>query len=257
MVKIEDLLHRRTDLSTFLVHLTRDADCSARDNLISILEAGLIEARTPLGPARHLEKHLSGTIASQKVVCLTETPLEHVWMMLEEIEKRQIQFRPYGLATTKAAARHAGANPVWYSDMTKVGRTWPLKHMGDLVAAAVLHATVDGEVDADVLADDPFLQLTPYFETMGPTGTPGEHKEFWWEREWRMVGDYHLGHPRRWVAVLAPEGDHEALRAELEERDIDAGWAKRPMLDPSWGLERMIAHLAKVNEDYIGPFTER
>lgn len=128
---------------------------------------------------------------------------------------------------------------------------------GDLVARAVEHAIIDGEIDADVLADDPFLQLTPYFETMGPTATPGEHKEFWWEREWRMVGDYHLGHPRRWVAVLAPEDDHEALRAELEERDIDAVWAKRPMLDPSWGLERMIAHLAKVNEDYIGPFTER
>lgn len=66
MAKIEDLLHRRTDLSTFLVHLTRDGDASARDNLISILEAGLIEARTPLGPARHLEEHLSGTIASKR-----------------------------------------------------------------------------------------------------------------------------------------------------------------------------------------------
>ena len=40
MAKIEDLLQRRTDLSTFLVHLTREGDGnSALENLISIIDS--------------------------------------------------------------------------------------------------------------------------------------------------------------------------------------------------------------------------
>ncbi|GAA2080817.1 hypothetical protein IDH50_03195 [Aeromicrobium tamlense] len=259
MVKIQDLLHRRTDLSTFLVHLSRDGGPghSARENLISILAAGQITAGNPLGPARELEPVLEGTGVTQRVVCLTETPLEHVWMMLEQIEGRQVQFAPYGLATTKVAARVAGANPVWYTDMTKYGRTWPLSYMNDLVEQACARATVDGELRPTLLANEPFLRIAPYFETMGPTNGPGLNKEFWWEREWRMVGDYHLGNPKRWMALLAPEADHESLRADIAEIDADPGWAKRPILDPYWGLERMLAELAEVNPDYIGPFTSR
>jgi hypothetical protein len=40
MATIEELLHRRTDLSTFLVHFTRDygtPEVPARENLLSIL----------------------------------------------------------------------------------------------------------------------------------------------------------------------------------------------------------------------------
>jgi hypothetical protein len=52
-LQIEDLLARRSDLSTFVVHLTRRTDdgCSAAENLRSILEGEVIEARTPFGPA--------------------------------------------------------------------------------------------------------------------------------------------------------------------------------------------------------------
>jgi hypothetical protein len=52
MVAIERLLHRRSDLSTFLVHLTRDrSDDDARDNLLGILAARKVEARRALGMA--------------------------------------------------------------------------------------------------------------------------------------------------------------------------------------------------------------
>src|SRR5438552_2656405 len=97
-----DLPHRRTDLSTFLVHLTHDyGDTTARENLLSIAENNMIEARKALGPAAWLEEHLAGTVASQKVACFTETPLEHTWMMLEEIDGRSVHFEPFGLAVTK------------------------------------------------------------------------------------------------------------------------------------------------------------
>lgn len=57
---IEELLHRRGDLSTFLVHLTRAGmGFTARQNLLSIIAEGVIEARTPLGMAREHEAVLA------------------------------------------------------------------------------------------------------------------------------------------------------------------------------------------------------
>jgi hypothetical protein len=33
-------------------------------------------------------------------------------------------------------------------------------------------------------------------------------------------------------------------------------WGKRPILDPRWGLERMIAAMAKISDEHIGPFPD-
>lgn len=256
MARIEDLLQRRTDLSTFLVHLTRaDGDTSALENLKSIIKGCKINARTPLGPAAHLEPYLSATSATQKVVCFTETPLEHVWMMLEEIEGRSIRFEPYGLAIAKTTAREAGFNPVWYSDISRRGVEWPATSVNKLVAEAVAKATGStGKVDEAVLSNHPALKITPFFEQMGPT--QGARKEFWWEREWRKIGDYYMSNPGYIVALLAPESEHSELSKFAQ--DVDARqnwcWACRPILDPRWGLEQMIATLAKVEERHRGPF---
>lgn len=43
--QIEELLHRRTDLSTFVIHWTRDYEgTTAKDNLTSILKSHTLEA---------------------------------------------------------------------------------------------------------------------------------------------------------------------------------------------------------------------
>ena len=55
MRSIEQVLNRRADLSTFLVHLTRADDerhTSALENLSSILDESRIRARTPYGAAK-------------------------------------------------------------------------------------------------------------------------------------------------------------------------------------------------------------
>src|SRR4051794_30634633 len=76
--EINALLNRRSDLSTFVVHLTKDGDdgTTAHDNLVAILTDNTIEARTPRG-------WISGLTDAQKrsakVVCFSETPLEHVY----------------------------------------------------------------------------------------------------------------------------------------------------------------------------------
>lgn len=263
MVDIKSLLQRRTDLSTFLVHLTRAGQDgqSARQNLLSILngdatdEASAIAARRPLGFARDYEPHLSGSSATQCVVCFTETPLEHIWMMLEDIDNRDMQFAPWGLATTKTAARKAGCNPVWYTNKSSEG--WgknPRTYVDKLIKDAASRCKVGDDIDSEKLRAEPIFRITPFIEDMG-TSIDGVPKEFWWEREWRHVGDYHLTFPSRIVALLAPEDDHESFKAQLNELKLTL-WAQRPLLDPRWGLEQMLATLAGVNNDYIGPFPD-
>lgn len=73
-----EILNRRSDLSTFLVHLTRDFEgASARDNLRSILKERRIKARTVFGHFKLHPEEQGHDLESQKCVCLTETLLEH------------------------------------------------------------------------------------------------------------------------------------------------------------------------------------
>ena len=252
--KIEDLLHRRTDLSTFLVHLTRDVGKrSAQENLVSMIDAGVIEAVTPMGMATSLDKHLGDGPATQRAVSFTETPLEHTWMMVRDIENRQQAFKPYGLVFSKTTCRRKGCNPVWYLDITK-GHDWLTTPVNDLVDRARKDSrTRLGTTRSDVLEQQSILRLTPFIEQMG--NPAGLRKEFWWEREWRHAGDFGFT-PRKAVAVLAPESEHEDLTDEIA--DLDTRWERRrvPLLDPSWGLERMIAALARIDPDDAGPWPE-
>jgi Putative abortive phage resistance protein AbiGi, antitoxin len=260
MARIEDLLHRRTDLSTFLVHLTRATGTTARENLIAMITGGdegvmAIKARSAFGPGRDYDKYL-GDVATQKVVCFTETPLEHIWMMLENIEGRSTQFEPWGLATTKTAARKAGCSPVWYTN--KSAERWdknPGKYVRRMIEEAVTRSKqTNGDIDCALLQAEPVFRITPFIEEMGHS-MEGVPKEFWWEREWRHVGDFSLGFPSRIVAILAPEGEHDSLRAEMEN-SASGKWLERPIIDPHWGLERMISAMSRVNPKYLGPFPD-
>lgn len=116
---IKELLARRSDLSTFLIHLTREypEGTPAKDNLKSILNDKLIEARNAYGSAISRLESLKADNAdnsnTQMVVCFTETPLEHVRLLVEPIEGRKYKFEPYGIAITKRTARVWDVNPAW------------------------------------------------------------------------------------------------------------------------------------------------
>ncbi|MFC9689838.1 abortive infection system antitoxin AbiGi family protein [Kribbella sp. NPDC056951] len=240
--RIEQLLHRRTDLSTFLVHLTKDTENhTARDNLLSIAESRTIEARSPFGLAKQHDQLLHRTRATQRVVCFSETPLEHTWMMVRDIHGRQESFTKYGLVFTKAICRRRGCNPVWYLDIS-VGHDWLSNPVNRQVDRAIAESTVEGTVDSRRLALQDILRLTPFMEKMGNPN--GQRKEFSWEREWRHVGDFSFKSVENVVALLAPEDDHSALRD-----DLSYSWKRRsiPLIDPDWGLERMISVLSGVS----------
>lgn len=89
---------------------------------------------------------------------------------------------------------------------------------------------------------------------MGDWSTDGNtnRKEFWWEREWRRVGNFFI-EPFSTVALLAPSSDHSELRSFLNTLHR---WSSKdvPILDPGWGLERMIAVMSGVSDHLLGPF---
>ena len=66
MTSIGEILRGRTDLSAFIVHLTKGAD--AEDNIKSMLTAGRIEARHPHGWNQATLQN-----ADANAVCFTET----------------------------------------------------------------------------------------------------------------------------------------------------------------------------------------
>ena len=245
---IKELLHRRTDLSTFVIHWSRDTDdgVTALDNLKRILDSGLLKARSPMGAAGYTlrsmrqegtlgEKALDKALRTQHVVCFTETPLEQAWSIVCDIEGRENRLKPYGLAFTKVQARTLGINPVWYLDMTP-GHDWLTNHVATLVKRAALEGT---------FGDDPISKLTPFMEGMGKwnIGPSTSKKEFWWEREWRHVGNLQFD-PFACAVVLCPELDFDEVQALVEPKK----GRTVPLIDPNWGLEHIIAKLANVPE---------
>jgi hypothetical protein len=246
--QIEELLHRRTDLSTFVIHWTRDyAGTNAKDNLRNILMSRTLEARTARGVGQHALRKLceaeqlseadyNSALASQHVVCFSEAPLEQAWSFVCTIIGRECELRPFGLAFRKQRARLMGINPVWYTDATPAaGRSdeWLSNEVGHLVARATRQ-------EGGLLAD-PIARIAPFVEVMGTW--EGRQKEFWWEREWR-----HLGNLTFSLADVAVVLCHEQDMADFEPFTLSESGRTVPLLDPQWGLERMIAHLAGASD---------
>jgi hypothetical protein len=243
--QIRKILHRRTDLSTFVVHLTRrrDQNYSAVDALVDIAKARRLEARTPMGWANAQDVANDPARQSQRVVCFSETPLEHINLMCGQIEGRAVAMEPYGLALTKLKARKLGINPIWYIDMTggADSHDWRLSRTLDGLRDAL---AIQAQADNENFHTYALARLFPFLEQMGTWGV-GNRKEFWWEREWRHVGDVRL--PHTGLLWLCPESDIANVNAR-------AGYELEPWLDPTWGLEEIIARLAGFPLNEVSPF---
>lgn len=234
-MNINELLARRTDLSGFVVHLTRkwDHEHSPRGNLRSILKSQIIEARSPFGPAVQLLQRKGGPdLQSQNCVSFSETPLEHLYCLTQRIVKKRFNLSSYGLAFTKMTARRRGANPVWYVDITPA-HDWLMNPINKLIEKDVKRRKK--------FRNSPLAQVAPFIEQMGSglgRSGYGYRKEFWWEREWRHRGNFRFDlHD---VALgLAPQGRINEFESFTEKLG-----RKIPFVDPKWNLERMVAHLS-------------
>lgn len=241
-ITIGELLNRRTDLSTFVVHLTRTRDLAwtAKASLMSIAADQIIQAKTPRGWARDQDDATDPAKQSQRVVCFSETPLEHVDTLAADIAGRENRLEPWGLVFTKMTARRAGVNPVWYVDKT------PGQATGWEIGTALDQLTE--EAKASGFHSHPSAKVLPFFEHMGTWPTTGGQKEFWWEREWRKRGSFpfRLEQVVCWIVPAVDQVDFikhvQGLSPAAPVRCIDA----------KWSLERIIAQLT--GQSPISPF---
>jgi hypothetical protein len=235
-VDIGQLLRKRRDLSTFVVHFTRKRDdgIGAGKNLKGILRSETIEARSAYGPAASvLNETKSRELGSQKCVSFSETPLDHLDCLTSEITGRRVSLSPFGIAITKTTARRMGVNPVWYVDITP-GHDWLMKPINQLLEEELKRRRK--------FSRSPLAKLTPFIEQMGSglgRSGYGYRKEFWWEREWRHPGDFRFTLPL--IAMgFAPQ--HRIKEFENFTKNLGR---KLPFVDPNWGLDKMITHLAE------------
>ena len=238
--KVEDLLKKRKDISTLIVHIVRDhkrdkdgEDMEARDILLQILKENKLRAKnihgwlssdSRLTNIEEVEKY-----HPQKTVNFTESPFEFLKMMTEDIEGRNHDFQPYGLIFSRRVARKKGCNPVWYIDVTPEKR-----NLEDSIYKAMGIASWSQENHEEkVKIENPkneIFALTPFLERKGPWGADRNgRKEFWWEREWRHVGDMELS-PKDVVAVIAPAKEQDAFREKFK----GSLWEDVKLLDIEW-----------------------
>jgi hypothetical protein len=160
------------------------------------------------------------------VVCFSETPLEHIYSLYQEIPGRSVRLSPYGIAFTKAVARDKGANPIWYVDQTP-GHTWEISD--------ALNSLQDLAVKSGDFGRHPASKVLPFIEQMGDwRSAGGTIKEFSWEREWRHRGSF-VFFPSEVALVLCPDDEIAMYEKHFDCRAID----------PKWSLERMVEKLAK------------
>jgi hypothetical protein len=217
MPRLDIAVRGRRDLSSFLVHLTRDLPAAgARDNLVSILRRGRIEARTPFGYAKTIATRKPSLAVSQSVVCFSEAPLSEVARLAGPMPGRQYPLAEYGVAFKKSVARARGVNPVWYFEI------------GSAVDTALQNL-----FNQAVVSESPMLQpmwsLFPFMEGTGRLHS-GRMKEFSWEREWRHVGDFEFER-QELALVIAPEPAHRALTGTYGVHCVDVNWTFDRMLD--------------------------
>jgi len=197
---------KRTDLSTFLVHLTRDYNgIKAYKNLDNILTNRKIEARNAYGLFQY-------DTNAKKVVCFTEAPLDQIKTFIEEkIPGRKIELSSYGLVFTQRAVIEKGGNPTFYINTCK-DTTYK-----DAIKSISRRLTNDAD----------FLKLKPFFNEFG------KKIDFYWEREWRVPGDFTFDY-KDVVVGLCPE--------EAIER-YEGNFNKVKFIDPCWALEEIIIKL--------------
>jgi hypothetical protein len=162
-------------------------------------------------------------------------------LLHKPIDGRQFEFSPYGIAVTKKQARGSGANPIWYLDITP-GHDWLTQPVDTLVEQAIATGNFNAQ---------PIARLAPFIEQMGTSnGARGRQyrKEFWWEREWRKVGNLMLPNP---FIVICPEADIAYFRHVIDNHELRINAA---FIAADWGLEQIIANLAGFSRDDIEIF---
>ena len=211
-ISLEEFLDEKSDYSHLLVHLTRsDEFMPASEVLSCILNECTLRAYNPFCVwIESLNKSPNSSLRKLfNVVCFTETPIDQIRVLLEQLQGRKHQFEPYGLVFKKSYIREKGGNPVFY-----VTRE----------IARPLHALFDKQETVVDVEECRLLALTTLCEA---------GNDWHWEREWRVVGNLQF----------ALDDIYCGLCPEDEIVDFEYGYEPVVFIDPRWSSGRVLNKL--------------
>lgn len=203
-----------SDVSDYVVHLTRGERDDAYENIMGILSGHkLLPGPDPFGCARGIPE----VRESQRSVCFSEIPLDR----LGRLEDRRSK---YGIGFSKKFAITNQTHPVWYVENGSELQ----RHIRSIVD----RAQAEGDWEHPIWKATPFVDF--------PGDYHGGAYRFEWEREWRHVGEFRFAMSD--VAFLfVPEYLHEKARRFFEDLSHEHGGPIYlcPYLDPAWTDERI------------------
>ena len=214
----------RSDLSRFVVHLTRDDTqdfsdgASAADNFGSIVESRTIIAAKPHClhwrkiPRKHKRKF--------SVCCFTEVPLSELHLLTREIPGRQVRLSEYGFVFSRDFLISKGAQPALY--INSYNRNDYLREAADTLYDISKQKDFRGGM---------LHRFLPYLNAMN------EKYDFTWEREWRVLGNL-VFRPRDIVCVVLPTNGAEDWRMKFMQRGV-------PVISPGWSTEEIVWELSQ------------
>ena len=214
----------RSDISRFVVHITRDDTKnysngqSARKNLKAILRECRVGAFSP--HCLHVKQIPEENHDDFAVCCFTETPLSELHLLTRHIPGRSIELSDYGIVFSRQFLISKGAQPALYLNLYDNNQ----------------HLREAARNICDIVSENGFRRtglahLLPFLNTMN------ERHDFAWEREWRIAGDLHFD-ARDIVAVIVPETGERMLTRKYLERGI-------PVISPGWSTERIVAEFSE------------
>ncbi len=229
----------RSDFSNFIVHLTKGN--KAAKNLINILKQQTIEAKKVhcvFGP-KIISKQLGFTSKLRnafKTVCFTETPIDQIQKLTEEMPERNIKLKPYGLVFSRDYLLEKGANPAFYLNSKGTALKKYLIDQFDYNFSGIKKYKEWKEQE-----DDFYREIIQYYSLINDMSS---RYDFSWEREWRYCGNFKFNYTNL-VAIVAeaPKKFHQQCEPEIPDKK-KRYFNRTPIISPSWNYEDIISELS-------------
>ncbi len=220
-----DFLDKKKDYSPLLVHLTREGEINgvamtARYRLNSILSDKTLKAFNYkyclFGP--NLASQSSSLQDKFKVVCFTETPVDQIDVLLEDVIERDFKLEPYGLVFEKKYIREKGGNPVFYVT----------KDIARAIYRSLFQSLCDNKLPDNVTPEQAskLLALVTVCE---------EGNDWHWEREWRIVGNLEFNLSDIYCGLCREE----------EISYFESSYPGVEFISPAWGIARILDKLVE------------
>lgn len=230
----------RSDLSPFLIHLTRKTDSGvALENLASMLGDQRIKAQSVQNLFMHEPRRLGfSDLLTKKFrsVSFTEIPLEQIRVVTDPSIARDVKLEPCGLVFASDFVRRQGAGRVNYVDARSDAG------VRDMMLADFRKAfrTIKFYRDFARKHHDADARIANYVRT----DTVTVKRDFQWEREWRLVGDLTFQFTDL-IAIICPQPDRLRRIAKKSMNSTDLAMLDATLhIDADWTLSDMVQEMS-------------